>query len=268
VFLFFLSAYAEELQQKIDANLSVSYWRLGANTNVWYGVQKPLFRKENNILFQNTGLVLQAGTTLSPAYARYGVRGVFTPIEVLDISFYAMGNSYFQIFQNLVDYDSPDADYGRNDDIDTYSAANDRHHPGGGWQAGVGLTLKAKVQSVIVLLNGKLDHWNIQSNNPQGEWLWEPEKELLIRAQGESLIDGAGLLMNEWQIGDRFVRAGSLTIYRHALGSQDTLLRSGLIAMYQPSKNWTHVLLAQAYIQDRAFATGAPYIAYSVSASY
>jgi hypothetical protein len=248
----------------------MSYWRFGSNANIWYGIQQPLFRKEKNILFQNTGIVLQVGTTLSPAYVRYGVRGVFSPIEVLDVSFYTMRNSYFPIFQNLVDYDSRTVNYGRNTDIDTYSSNNDRHHNGGGWQAGVGLTLKAKVQSFLVLINGNLDYWNITSANQQGEWLWEPEKELLIRANGESILDGATLFMNEWILErqKRFLRIGSITVYRHAMSSQDSLLRSGLIAMYQSSEHLSHILLAQVYLEDRAFDLGAPFLAYSLSVSY
>ena len=265
---FLLLAHAGELQQKFDANINASYWRLGSNALLWYGAQKPLFRKEDNILFQNTGLVLQGGANLSPAYVRYGMRGIFTPVEILDVSFYAMGNQYFPIFQSLVDYDSGDINYGRNADIDAYTADTGRMNAGNGWQAGVGITLKAKVESYIALLNGNLDHWNIQSQNPQGQWLWEPEKELLIRAEGEAIFDGAFLVMHEWNMSNKALRAGSLTIYRHAFESQDTLLRSGLIAMYQPSDHITHIVLLKAYLQDRAFEMGAPYFAYSLGISY
>ena len=241
---------------------------MGSNATVWSGIQQPLFRKKDNILFQNTGFVAQLGADVSPSFLRYGARAIFTPIEVLDISAYAMKNHYFPIFQTLVGYDSPDANYGRNADIDVYKIDQGRQDRGGGWQAGAGLTLKAKVGSVISLINTNIEHFVVQAATPQGDWFWEPEKEVLIQAEGSTMVDGAFLLMNEWERGDSIVRVGSITTYRNSIEANDTLLRSGAIGFLQVSPRVTHILLVQSYLIDRAFSTGHPFVAYSLSLSY
>ena len=86
------SLFAEPIQTKTEINVNASYWRMGSNATVWSGIQQPMFRKKDNILFQNTGLVAQVGVDLSPSFLRYGGRAIFTPVEVLDISAYAMKN--------------------------------------------------------------------------------------------------------------------------------------------------------------------------------
>ena len=241
---------------------------MGSNATVWSGIQQPLFRKKDNILFQNTGLVAQLGADLSPSFLRYGARAIFTPVEVLDISAYAMKNHYFPVFQTLVGYDSSDVNYGRNADIDTYKVDQNRQDGGGGWQTGVGLTLKAKVGSIISLLNSNVEYFSVQSTSPQGDWFWEPQKEVLIQADGSTMVDGAFLLMKEWNRGDSVLRFGSITTYRNSIQSQDTLLRSGAIGFVQVSPHVTHVVLLQSYIIDRAFSVGHPFIAYSLSLGY
>ena len=262
------SLFANPFQPKTEIKIGASYWRLGANATVWSGIQQPLFRKKDNILFQNTGLVVQAGADFSPSFLRYGGRAVFTPVEVLDISAYAMKNHYFPVFQTLVGYDSPDVNYGKNADIDIYKVDQNRQDGGGGWQAGLGLTLKAKVGSVIALLNSNIEYFDVQSNNPQGDWFWEPQKEVLFQADGSTMVDGAFLVMNEWVRARSMFRLGSITTYRNSLPSQDTLLRTGAIGFVQASPRVTHIVLLQSYIIDRAFSTGHPFVAYSLSLSY
>ena len=262
------SLFAEPIQTKTEINVNASYWRMGSNATVWSGIQQPMFRKKDNILFQNTGLVAQVGADLSPSFLRYGGRAIFTPVEVLDISAYAMKNHYFPVFQTLVGYDAPDANYGRNADIDIYKIDQNRQDGGGGWQAGLGLTLKAKVHSVLALLNSNVEYFSVQSASPQGDWFCEPQKEVLIQAEGSTTVDGAFLLMNEWERGASVIRLGSITTYRNSLQAQDTLLRSGAIGFMQVSSHVTHIVLLQSYIIDRAFSTGHPFIAYSLSLTY
>ena len=262
------SVFANPIQTKTEININASYWRMGSNATVWSGVQQPLFRKKDNILFQNTGVVAQVGADISPSFLRYGARAVFSPIEVLDISAYAMKNHYFPVFQTLVGYDTPDANYGHNSDIDVYKIDQNRQAGGGGWQAGTGLTLKAKVGSVISLINTNIEYFDVQAESPLGDWFWEPEKEVLIRAEGATMVDGAFLLMNEWEREDSIIRVGSITTYRNSTEADDTLLRSGAIGFLQVSPHVTHILLVQSYLIDRAFSTGHPFIAYSLSLGY
>ena len=266
--LYLFLSFADPIETKTEININASYWRMGSNVTGWSGVQQPLFRQKDNILFQNTGLVAQLGADLSPSFLRYGGRAIFTPVEVLDISAYVMKNHYFPVFQTLVGYDSPDAKYGRNADIDGYKVDFDRQDGGGGWQAGAGLTLKAKIGSVITLLNGNVEYFDVQSTSPQGGWFWEPQKEVLMKAEGTTMVDGAFLLMNEWERGNSVIRVGSITTYRNSRDAQDTLLRSGAIGFVQVSPKVTHIILLQSYIIDRAFDTGHPFVAYSLSLTY
>ena len=241
---------------------------MGSNATGWYGVQAPMFRKKDNILFQNTGIVAQGGADISPSFFRYGGRVLFTPIEVLDLSLYAMKNHYFPVFQTLVGYDDSDAQYGVNSQIDQYKEDNNRQYGGGGWQAGGAVTLKAKIGTVIALINSNIEYFHIQSQTPQGEWFWEPEKEVLIQSNGAIMVDGALLIMNEWSQEERALRLGALANYRNSIEAQDTLLRIGGICMYQPSSHMTHIVLVQSYIIDRAFSAGHPFLAYSLSLEY
>ncbi len=257
---------AEGIEQKADVQLGVSYERIGMAVQGWYGARLPMFEKEGNVLFQNTGLTAQLGAQVTPAFVRYGGRATFSPLAILDISAFGMHSHYVDGFQNLVDFDTADFDYGKDEDIQQYIQDTGRRSAGSGWHGGGNITLKIKVSSVIVLANAGIEYWDIAGESQQGEWLWEPQNQVLMRSNGDLYQNGALLCMNEWVFNEekeQLLRSGLIGTYRHSSESTDTMVQAGIITIFQHNAHFSHTLLTNVYLVDRAFPTWSPTLAYA-----
>ena len=139
---------------------------------------------------------------------------------------------------------------------------------------GVSATVKARVQDVIVVLNGDWSDWSIKSPDLAADYdyFFERELEVMMRMGedgGDNLIQANGVLLYEldWNPDDRmFLRIGSLTQYRMTTTADDRVLRTGaLVQLSTRDETLWHTLLAQAYIQDRAYTTAMPpWVAYQL----
>ena len=266
MFFLLLSFAQADVQPITNATLALSGNRTGPSLEARHGVYKPMFEKEDSVLFQGTGVRAQGSISVSPAMIRGGAQVTLSPLAILDLTAYGQYDSYFGNFQTIIDYDSADYNYGSNQDIADYVEQTGRQSAGTGWHGGGAMTLKAKAGPVIILSKTDLSYWAIQQDDAQGDWFFEREKEVMMKLNGDSLIEENALVMYEhiFEKGTS-LRVGSMTTYRHSITADDSLLRTGLIAMYTTPSAWSHTLIVQPYLQDRAFASAfPPYAAYAL----
>ncbi len=255
-----------EVQPATNVTLGLSNWRAGLNLNTRHGIYIPMFEKEDSVLFQGTGLKLQGDSSITPAYLRAGGRVTFSPLAILDLTGYGQYDAYFGNLQTIVDYDSASDNYGSNADIATYIEETGRQSSGSGWHSGGAVTLKVKVGPMIVLSNTDLSYWNINSETAHVDWFFDREIDVMMKFEGDTLLEENALVMYEKALGnDKNVRIGSITTYRHSFTADDTMFRSGLIAMYNLPSGLSHTVIVQPYLEDRAFTTSfPPYAAYAL----
>ncbi|MEC8379989.1 MAG: hypothetical protein VXZ96_06695 [Myxococcota bacterium] len=255
--------YAAEPALNLTTGLSTS--RIGLSADFRYGIWQPMLEKKSSILRTNTGLKAQAVVNATPAFARVGGRVTFSPLAIVDLTAYGMADSYFGNFQTLIDYDTPDANYGTNSDIADYVDETGRQNSGRGWHMGGALTLKAKAGPIVIFLNEDVSQWRIQSPEAaSGEWFFEREAEVMMSFGDEQYFNFNGLLMVENKSATRLLRVGSMTTHRQTAQAEDVLFRSGMILITgQLQKQYAHTLIVQPYIESRAMTTFPPYVAYA-----
>ena len=273
------TAEAADVTPTFDGRVSLSYWRVGTQLNLRPGVVIGMpWAEPDNVILEPAALKLEAEVAATPAFLRAGGRATFTPVALLDVTPYAYFDQYFGTFQTVVGYDSWDANYGTNDDIAAYVEDTGAQATGRGLHYGVSTTLKAKVGAgpgdVIVLLNGDWSRWHINSPDLTADYdyFFERELEVMMRfgdSGGENLVQGNGILMYEL---DRnpdngsLLRVGSLTTYRMTTVADDRLFRTGaLVQIPTYEGKWTHTIIAQAYLSDRAYTSAfPPFFAYQI----
>ena len=265
----FFTVQAEPMGSVTSA---ISYNRLGGSVLVQHGIHHSKWEKEDNVLFQDTGIQLVGEANITPALVQPGIRVTVNPIAVLKLEGYAFGDYYFGNFQTLVGYDDLGKNYGTNQEIATYVEGNGRQHAGAGWHAGGKMVLQAKVKNIIFL--NSVDYGYYDVFKPSGETgvaTFERIKEVMIAFDGDQILENNTMLFYEKNMSvDAFYRVGSLTSYRQSFKANDRLLRSGLIAMVNFGGNGMHIVIAQPYLVDRTFegAWSAPYLAYAFKYSY
>ncbi len=256
-------ANAGDLAPNLELRAALSGVRTGLQADLRGGARLGLWGEPDSLLFGDTYFKAQAQLMATPAYLRAGPRLVFQPIAVLELSAFALYDVYFGNFQTIIGFDDPAANYGTNDDMEALQA---NQAPGSGFHFGASSTLKAKAGPILVVANGEWSHWKLAAD-VQGDWLFEREYELLM-GFSDNLLACNGLLLYEIDRDPddgRLLRLGNITTWRMAMGStEDMLLRSGLLASLGMGA-WTHSLLVQAYLADRAYSEPfPPFFAYSM----
>ena len=265
--LFLLSTAFAETTPVGQVTTALTYNRIAVSAKGLYGAHIPMWEKEDSTLFNNTGIDLLGEFSATPAFTRAGVRAVVLPVAVLKLQGYANAGYYFGNWQTIVGYDSADYNYGTNAEIEEYITANpERQNAGMSWTAGGSATLQAKVGNVVFSNTTGFASWNVAA--PEGEMgpaFFEREMEVMMTFGQDSLLDNNTILLYQIdQNDDQFLRVGNLTTYRHSLNADDTLFRSGLLFVAQRSPSRSHVVIAQSYLNDRAFTSPSDvYIAYA-----
>ncbi|MCB9761919.1 MAG: hypothetical protein H6739_18980 [Alphaproteobacteria bacterium] len=258
---------ADRVSPDASVQGAITFVRVGMNADLRGGVKLDLWSKEGSTLFSDTYLKVHAAAIASPAYVRAGGRVSFEPIALLNVSAFAFYNAYFGNFQTVIGFDDPAFNYGTNDDLEAYE---DNQGTGGGLSWGVSPTLKARGGPIIVLLNAEYSQWYVTAPDVTGDYWFEREYELMIGMNKDAILTSNNLLLFEWDWNpeDRmFLRVGSITRYRRALGdTEDALLRTGLIAQFSTKDgHLVHTLLASAYLKDRAYTKPfPPFLAYTI----
>ena len=260
------TASALETRPTLDTTLAATYWRLGLQADVRYGIHAPFPEKEG-ALFENTGIKTLATLAASPAFVRGGGRVILSPLAIMDVHLHGAYDQYFGNFQTVVGYTSPSENYGTNDEIATYVDDTSNQLPGSGYHVGAQFVLKAKAGPVVVLASTDWTYMDIRSE-VEGSWFFERDKELMLALEGDSVIDFNGLVLYQHDRSEGMIRVGSFTTRRSSAEASDTMLRTGLICSFNGGGNITHNLISQVYLQDRAFTDPfPPYFAYAMKVS-
>ena len=192
-----------------------------------------MLEEEGNPLREGTGLSTTADIRVNPAYVKGGATAFFA-LNILDVRAGAGYIQYFGNFQTIIGFPTADYNYGTNDELATYVEQTQNQGPGGGWYALGGLTLKAKAGPMVVLLDGSINHWNIESDT-EGDWFFEREQEVMLQFGGDQVLSLSGVVLYEIDkdpADERFLRVGNLTSRQASFGGEDTLLRSGLLVVW------------------------------------
>jgi hypothetical protein len=258
-------ALGADLEPVGQASFKGSYWRLGMTLDASGGVRMPMLEEEGNPLRQDTGLKVLASTSVNPAYARAGGSVVFSPLAVMDLTAHGGISSYFGTYQTIIGFSDAGENYGNNEALEAYVTDTGNRAKGSGWQVGGSLTLKAKAGPMLVLINTDLTHWAIDSD-VEGDWFFEREQELMLALGGDQVLSINGVFLYELDKDPedgRNLRIGNLTTRRTSMAGEDTLLRSGLLAVLSQNEHWSHTFLVQPYLVARAFdVQSAPFTAY------
>lgn len=264
------SAFAIDSNPIIEGKFQFSQWRPGLALDTKTGAKFSMLEEEGNPLREGTGLSTTADIRVNPAYVKGGATAVFSPLAILDVRAGAGYIQYFGNFQTIIGYPTADTNYGTNEELAAYVADTQNQGPGGGWYALGGLTLKAKAGPIVVLLDGAINHWNIESD-VEGDWFFEREQEVMLQFGGDQVLSLNGVLLYELDNNpddERFLRVGNLTSRQASFGGEDTLLRSGLLVVWNRSAHFSHTFLVQPYVVSRAQPTVPPMTAYVLKYTY
>ena len=267
---FLLSLLQAQAEQFGTVTSAISFNRIGLSLVGQHGIYVPKWEKEDSVLFQNTGFRFIGEVNTSPSFARVGGRVILNPIAVLKIQGYGFGDSYFGNFQTVVSYDDLSANYGTNSEIADYVESEKRQYSNTGWHAGGNVVLQAKVKISSYFPVFDYSHWNIEFQRETMVLDFEREKEVMLSYDGDQIFENNSLLL--YQIdkdAERFMRIGSFTTLRKSIVADDTMLRTGLLWSMQTSKQKSHIVMLQAYLNDRSYTSlFPPYIAYAYKYTY
>jgi hypothetical protein len=192
--------------------------------------------------------------SLSPAYNRLGAWVELSPLSILDLRAGIEPAVYFGTFSSLTDYASYDGVF----DTDTRKArdeAGDKSFGTGG-RAYVGPTLKLKFGQVIVVSGAEFEWWRASNDGP---YFYEPTRDLLLKSEGDSMVQGQNLLLLEFpRPSGGKILAGPIHNYRHVYGvPQNRVQTLGLLGVYELAeqrfgvKKPTVILQVSRYLEDR-----------------
>jgi len=261
------STPALAMESSSEISFSASYWRIGMTFEGKKHLFMPMWEKEDNPLFQNTGLKFTPKGSINPAFGRAGLQVTASPLAILDINAHGGYSAYFGNYQTLVGYPTADTNYGTNEVLETYVDDTGNRSEGTGWNVGGGVTLKAQAGPMIMLVNTDVTHWNV-SADVEGDWFFEREQELMLALEGDQVVSVNGILFYEIDkdpADARKLRAGALVTRRHSVAAEDVLLRAGPLVQWTQGEHIVHTMLSQLYLVDRTYDVSmAPFTAYVI----
>jgi hypothetical protein len=259
-----LIATAAAAEFTMNASVAASYWPLGLRVDTSPGVKVPLWNQEGSVLFGDTALTVECLCQFTPSYVRVGPKVTFSPIAVLDLSAHYTVSPYFGTFTSLIAFDDPDIIW--SDAV--LNAETDAGNRGTGMARrwGTSATLKAKVGPVIVAGNGELRGWSFTtSDNVVGEYIYEPETDLLLTRTDTTLSTTGVLLYEKVLSEDKTMRAGVMDSYTAAMTAGGSMHRLGPMATLSTAGGkWNYLLLLQAQLDHRVHEVFPPYTALRV----
>jgi hypothetical protein len=224
----------------VQNNLELAWtWKLSSSTN-------PLLKDAH----------VAAGLTdsLSPAYNRLGAWVELSPLSILDLRAGLEPAVYFGTFSSLTDYASYDGVF----DTDTRKERDRAGEKsfGTGGRAYLGPTLKLQVGRVVAVAGAEFEWWRASNDGP---YFYEPTRDLLLKSDGDSMVQGQNLLLLEFpRPSGGKILAGPIHGYRHVYGvPQNRIQTLGLLGVYELAesrfgvKKPTVILQVSRYLEDR-----------------
>jgi hypothetical protein len=187
-----LQAHAGPVRQD-RGQLGASVNNLGLQNTLERSWTWPLWASRNPLLADahvSTGIV----SVVTPALARVGGWLEVSPLSVLDVRVGAEPMAYFGTFNALKSLQSYDDPF----DSKTLKAMRDRKS-GYGSRLYVEPVIKAKAGAFVAQIDTTIERW--QTNAP-GPFFYEPTRDTLLRASGDTLLTATSLAMYQREMGD------------------------------------------------------------------
>lgn len=241
---------------QVDAAVSVN--DSGLSLQAKPGWRTSLWDREGSVLLDNTHVTPAAWLQLTPDFARAGGELSFSPAAVFELRGHALATRYFGNINTLIGFEDREAAYGPS------ARAGLARGSGATLRAGVAPILRAQVGSVVAVAAGEVQWIALRSDVVSEPYWFDPESQLLL-AREETVLQGTGLLAWSGSARSWSLIAGLLTSGRMAAHSGDSLLRAGpMIKAQKPESKLSYLILAQPYLNDRAFGAAQPYLAAQV----
>jgi hypothetical protein len=224
----------------VQNNLELAWtWKLSDSTNP---------------LLSDAHVAVGLHDSLSPAYNRLGAWVEYSPLSILDLRAGIEPAVYFGTFSSLTDYQSYDGVF----DTDTRKARDRAGEKafGTGGRVYLGPTLKLKFGRVIAASGAEFEWWRASNDGP---YFYEPTRDLLLKSDGDSMVQGQSLLLLEFpRASGGKILAGPIHNYRHVYGvPQNRIQTLGLLGVYELAaerfgvKKPTVLLQVSRYLEDR-----------------
>jgi hypothetical protein len=231
------------------AQLGASFNNLGLQHTLERSWTWPLSTSTHPLLADahlSTGIV----TVVTPALARVGGWFEVSPLSVLDVRVGVEPAAYFGTFNALKSFQSYDDPF----DGRTLKAMRDRK-AGYGSRVYVEPVVKAKAGPLVAQIDATFERWQV---NVAGPFFYEPTRDTLLRASGDTLLSATSVAMYQYDMGgDGTLSAGVLHALTEVSGAPDNRSqRLGVIVIREYSSTHFRVprlrLLATAwqYLDD------------------
>lgn len=215
-----------------------------------------------NPLVRDAHAAVGLTNALSPSYDRVEAHLELSPLSILDLRAQADYVVFFGAFGNLTAFPDYDADFSD----DARDARKDEARAAAGLRFQLAPTLKGRLGRVSLRLRAELERWQIDGVEP---YFYEPSRGTLLRAGGDSLLAGSGVLLvdlgdGRFQVGlqydlmdvldapqNRRQRLGPLLLARlgeRRLGLRQPVLVAGAFQHLEaPNRDGLAILLAVTF---------------------
>jgi len=243
----------------LEADLAATMFDTGVSILARPGWRQSLWDEDGSVLRTDTHVAPSALIQVTPDYVRAGGQVILAPLAIFDLKIHGSSAWYFGNVNTLVGFENATDSYGPSDRSDQAKVG------GRSTRFGAMPVLKAKAGPVVVVAAGEKQWVDLQSEDLNGTYYFEPETQLLL-AKKDSVTLGTGILAWSGVVGNDWnVLAGALATWRSAEQSGDSLLRVGPLVKVQKGESpFSTLLLVQPHLQDRVFATSQPFVALQV----
>lgn len=240
------AAPTRTLQETFGGSLNV----IGVQNNVELSWRWGLSRSENPLL-KDAHFSVGFTDSFSPAYNRVAAWIELSPLSILDLRAGIEPALYFGTFSALQDFGSYDDLY----DEDTRRATNGRAKAGFGGRVYLAPTFKFRLGRVILASTAEFEWWKAGSDGP---YFYESTRDLLLKADGDSMMQTSSVLLYEIARGEGKLLVGPIHNLTEAYDApQNRIQRLGLLGVYELAprrygvRQPTVILHVARYLDDR-----------------
>jgi hypothetical protein len=218
---------------------------------------KPLFDTDN-VLLSGAHIAVGLNNSTSPAYTRIGGWVEFSPLSIVDFRFGIEPAYYFGSFSTIINFESYASPYSEA----AIAAIDDQSAPGVAGRAYFEPTFKVKAGPIIAASYADFELWKLATIDVAPDFFYESQRDTLVDSSGDLVIQGANVLLYEYNINEaagRKLIAGLNHEYLNIPGKDNGNRRQtlGLLAVANLSKTMgslykpTVIVKVFTYLQDR-----------------
>jgi len=240
------AAPTRHLQETLGGSVNT----LGIQNNLELSWRWGLSHSQNPLL-KDAHFTVGFNDSLSPAYNRLSAYVELSPLSILDLRAGIEPAVYFGTFSALQDFTGYDDLF----DEDTRRETNGRAKAGLGGRVYLAPTFKIRFGRVILATSAEFEWWKAGNDGP---YFYESTRDLLMKAEGDSMVQTSSVVLYEIPRGEGKVLIGPIhNLFDVYDAPQNRIHRLGLLGVYEVApRRWgvgqpTAILQVQRYLEDR-----------------